>query len=77
MFVAILAGVPVLIQRGGTAMVMERLADFTYELTSIGVWLAESWCSVPSVLKVAGSTPLLAATYGLRANPSLIIACMT
>jgi len=33
--------------------------------------------SVPSVGKVAGLNSTLAATWGPRASPSLVVACMT
>ena len=36
--------------------------------------LVEWWSSVPSVRKVAGSTPLFAATVGPWASPSLVVA---
>ena len=39
--------------------------------------VAEWWCSVPSVQKVAGSNPTVAAKKGPLASPSLVVACMT
>ena len=39
-------------------------------------WLIKWWWSVPSVRKVAGSTPPLAVTQGSGASPSFVIACM-
>ena len=39
--------------------------------------MAQWWCSLPSVRKVAGSNPTLATTLGPWASPSLVVACMT